>query len=150
MKKILSLMLVFLMLFALIACDNKDDDEDDEDTGVSMSEAKENLEKLDYLSVDEWHPKSECVGIEAELDMEFITGSVTFFIDGYGMDEGQEFYYMAIGLEKESDCALVEENLEDYEDEIIKAGDGIVVWVNFDEIANQAVVDDIYDAILGK
>ncbi len=55
MKKLLSLLLVFLMTFAFIACDRDNGSDDDEDEPLTMSQILENLDKaaIDYQKMDD-------------------------------------------------------------------------------------------------
>ena len=92
-KKLLSLLLVFLMIFALVACDDKDNDDNDDDNGDNGSSVitpggdiggNGNVDKTEGLTLSNAFIEQfeAAKSVKADLDFTLVATTDTWYFDG--------------------------------------------------------------------
>ena len=72
MKRLLALLLSFVMIFSLVACDiagDKDDDDDNESDNLSIADIERNLEKAGYDVYEENNPETLQESVDGMYEM---------------------------------------------------------------------------------
>jgi hypothetical protein len=114
MKKILALMLAFIMIFAFVACDSKDDDDDDgSKKALTVNDVLENLENAGYFLELIEDEKTLGYEITAICDGFYPEGALTAIVEAanFETDEFVRVYF----FEMASDAADVNDLFEKYE-----------------------------------